>query len=247
MLARRSAGMARATAAKAPTAYSHAGLLRADAVPRGEPGRAAAAPGPRRPGGPGLLRCAARAQRRVPEGQEMARRAGGAAARADRDDGRRLRGAHGRGARPERVRELRRAPGPDRSDPERRGACGRPAGPGGAMQDSCHLRNGLGVHQQPRALIAAVAEFVPVPGDDSCCGSAGTYSLLRPQDAARMLAPKLDAVEAAGRGLPGGGQSRAACARSGPGCGAGAQPGARRPPGRTARGRRGGPARRPEA
>ena len=67
-----------------------------------------------------------------------------------------------------------------------------------ALQDSCHLRNGLGVHQQPRALIAAVAEFVPVSGDDSCCGSAGTYSLLRPRDSARILAPKLDAVEAAG-------------------------------------------------
>jgi glycolate oxidase iron-sulfur subunit len=67
-----------------------------------------------------------------------------------------------------------------------------------ALQDSCHLRNGIGVHQQPRALIAAVAEFVPVSGDDSCCGSAGTYSLLRPGDSARILAPKLDAVEAAG-------------------------------------------------
>jgi glycolate oxidase iron-sulfur subunit len=66
-----------------------------------------------------------------------------------------------------------------------------------ALQDSCHLRNGLGVHQQPRALIAAVADFVPVPGDDSCCGSAGSYSLLRPRDSARILAPKLDAVEAA--------------------------------------------------
>ncbi|MGK5683821.1 (Fe-S)-binding protein [Actinoplanes sp. URMC 104] len=66
-----------------------------------------------------------------------------------------------------------------------------------ALQDSCHLRNGLGVHAQPRALIAAVADFVPVAGDDSCCGSAGTYSLLRPRDSSRILAPKLDAIEAA--------------------------------------------------
>jgi glycolate oxidase iron-sulfur subunit len=67
-----------------------------------------------------------------------------------------------------------------------------------AIQDSCHLRNGLGVSAEPRALIGQVADFVPVAGDGSCCGSAGTYSLLRPADARRVLAPKLDAVEAAG-------------------------------------------------
>ena len=67
-----------------------------------------------------------------------------------------------------------------------------------AIQDSCHLRNGLGVFAEPRALLGAVADFVPVTGDGSCCGSAGTYSLLRPKDARRVLDPKLDAVEAAG-------------------------------------------------
>jgi glycolate oxidase iron-sulfur subunit len=67
-----------------------------------------------------------------------------------------------------------------------------------ALQDSCHLRNGLGVHQEPRDLIAAVADFVAVPGDSSCCAAAGTYSLLRPRDSRRILAPKLDAFEAAG-------------------------------------------------
>ena len=67
-----------------------------------------------------------------------------------------------------------------------------------AIQDSCHLRNGLRVFAEPRALISAVADFVPVAGDDSCCGSAGTYSLLRPRDSKRVLAPKLDAYEAAG-------------------------------------------------
>jgi glycolate oxidase iron-sulfur subunit len=67
-----------------------------------------------------------------------------------------------------------------------------------ALQDSCHLRNGLRVFAEPRELIGAVAEFVPVPGDGSCCGSAGTYSLLRPRDSRRILEPKLDAIEAAG-------------------------------------------------
>ncbi|QJY48793.1 (Fe-S)-binding protein [Pseudonocardia broussonetiae] len=67
-----------------------------------------------------------------------------------------------------------------------------------ALQDSCHLRNGLGVAAQPRALVAAVADLVPVPGEATCCGAAGTYSLLRPGDSRRILDPKLDAVEAAG-------------------------------------------------
>lgn len=67
-----------------------------------------------------------------------------------------------------------------------------------ALQDSCHLRNGHRVYAQPRALIAAVAELVAVPGEASCCGSAGSYSLLRPRDSQRILEPKLDAFEAAG-------------------------------------------------
>jgi glycolate oxidase iron-sulfur subunit len=36
-----------------------------------------------------------------------------------------------------------------------------------------------------------------VTGDAGCCGSAGTYSLLRPRDSRRVLEPKLDAIEAA--------------------------------------------------
>ncbi len=66
-----------------------------------------------------------------------------------------------------------------------------------ALQDSCHLRNGLGVFAEPRALVSAVADLVPVAGEDGCCGAAGTYSLLRPSDSRRILDPKLDAIEAA--------------------------------------------------
>ncbi|RBY77634.1 (Fe-S)-binding protein [Geodermatophilus sp. TF02-6] len=67
-----------------------------------------------------------------------------------------------------------------------------------ALQDSCHLRNGMDVWRQPRELIAAVADHVELPGAARCCGSAGTYSLLRPKDSRRVLAPKLDQIEAAG-------------------------------------------------
>jgi len=66
------------------------------------------------------------------------------------------------------------------------------------LQDSCHLRNGMGVWREPRALLAAVAEYVEVPGAGRCCGAAGTYSLVRPRDSRRVLDPKLDAIEAAG-------------------------------------------------
>ncbi|ASR37371.1 4Fe-4S ferredoxin [Prauserella marina] len=63
-----------------------------------------------------------------------------------------------------------------------------------ALQDSCHLRNALGVFAEPRALIGAVADYVELPGAAGCCGAAGTYSLLRKRDSMRVLAPKLDAI-----------------------------------------------------
>ncbi|MDP9416706.1 MAG: (Fe-S)-binding protein, partial [Actinomycetota bacterium] len=67
-----------------------------------------------------------------------------------------------------------------------------------ALQDSCHLRNGLGGWQEPRALLQQIADYVELPGAAGCCGAAGTYSLLRPKDSARVLAPKLDEIEQAG-------------------------------------------------
>ncbi|MTE19016.1 4Fe-4S dicluster domain-containing protein [Streptomyces sp. TRM43335] len=72
---------------------------------------------------------------------------------------------------------------------------GRPARV--ALQDSCHLRNGLGVTRPPREAIAAVAEYVELPNAGDCCGAAGTYSMLRPADSRAVLAPKLAAIEAA--------------------------------------------------
>jgi glycolate oxidase iron-sulfur subunit len=67
-----------------------------------------------------------------------------------------------------------------------------------ALQDSCHLRNGLGVWREPRALLAAHGELVELPSAAECCGAAGSYSLLRPGDSERVLADKLDEIEAAG-------------------------------------------------
>jgi glycolate oxidase iron-sulfur subunit len=63
------------------------------------------------------------------------------------------------------------------------------------LQDSCHLRNGLGVIAPPRQLLARVADLVPLASAGTCCGGAGTYSLLRPDDAAAVVSPKLDEVD----------------------------------------------------
>ncbi|MFI8090580.1 (Fe-S)-binding protein [Streptomyces sp. NPDC086080] len=64
-----------------------------------------------------------------------------------------------------------------------------------ALQDSCHLRNGLGVTRPPRELIAEVADYVELPGAGQCCGAAGTYAMLRPADSKKVLDPKLTEVE----------------------------------------------------
>jgi len=78
------------------------------------------------------------------------------------------------------------------------GANGEPtAGPRIGLQDSCHLRNGLGVFAEPRALIARLGEYVELPSAAACCGAAGTYAVLRPEDSARVLDRHLDEIAAA--------------------------------------------------
>jgi glycolate oxidase iron-sulfur subunit len=66
---------------------------------------------------------------------------------------------------------------------------GRPARIG--LQDSCHLRNGMGVAAQPRQVLGALGEYVEVPGAADCCGAAGTYAILRRRDSRRILETKL--------------------------------------------------------
>ncbi|MGW7480620.1 (Fe-S)-binding protein [Nonomuraea muscovyensis] len=67
-----------------------------------------------------------------------------------------------------------------------------------ALQDSCHLRNGLGVWREPRALLERIGEYVELPSAGTCCGAAGSYALVRPRDSRRVLDAKLDEIEAAG-------------------------------------------------
>jgi len=66
---------------------------------------------------------------------------------------------------------------------------GRPARVG--LKDSCQLRNGLGVIQPPRTLIAQVADYIELPSAGVCCGGAGTYSMLQPELSRAVLDPTL--------------------------------------------------------
>jgi glycolate oxidase iron-sulfur subunit len=55
------------------------------------------------------------------------------------------------------------------------------------------------VREEPRAVLAAIeTEQVLLPESESCCGSAGLYSSLRPDDSRAILGPRLDALVASG-------------------------------------------------
>jgi glycolate oxidase iron-sulfur subunit len=79
------------------------------------------------------------------------------------------------------------------------GAAAKPAGARLriGLQDSCHLRNGLGVWREPRELLARIGEYVELPSAATCCGAAGSYSVVRPKDSVRVLDPHLDEIAAA--------------------------------------------------
>ncbi len=95
----------------------------------------------------------------------------------------------------ERVRELSQWL-VEHHDAESDGA-GDGARPRIGLQDSCHLRNGLGVTREPREVLARLGEYVELPSAGACCGAAGTYALLRPEDSARVLDGHLDEIAAA--------------------------------------------------
>lgn len=69
-----------------------------------------------------------------------------------------------------------------------------------AWDDPCHLCHGQGVRREPRELLqAAVGDgLAPLADPESCCGSAGIYSLLRPRDSQAVLQPRIEALRASG-------------------------------------------------
>lgn len=60
----------------------------------------------------------------------------------------------------------------------------------------CHLCRGLGVTEQPRALINAAATYASTPEEDVCCGFGGTYSVKFPEVSGQLLDKKLKGLEA---------------------------------------------------
>lgn len=80
------------------------------------------------------------------------------------------------------------------------------AGPGAAAlgqvayDDPCHLCHGQGVRSQPRTLLDSVPQLTRTNLDEpeSCCGSAGIYSVLRPTDSQAILATKLEDLAQSG-------------------------------------------------
>ncbi|MBG9815484.1 (Fe-S)-binding protein [Bacillus safensis] len=60
-------------------------------------------------------------------------------------------------------------------------------------QDSCHLRNGMGVQHAPRMLMKAIqgVSFKEMKDSGRCCGSAGIYNILQPKMSMQILDHKM--------------------------------------------------------
>lgn len=66
--------------------------------------------------------------------------------------------------------------------------------------DPCHLAHGQGIRQEPRELVRGMpgVRYVELAEADWCCGGAGSYTLLQPEMADRLLAHKLRHVRESG-------------------------------------------------
>jgi len=60
----------------------------------------------------------------------------------------------------------------------------------------CHLHHGQAVRQQPIDLLRKIpgAEFVPLVGAETCCGSGGIYNLTHPTMAQALLKEKIENI-----------------------------------------------------
>lgn len=69
-----------------------------------------------------------------------------------------------------------------------------------AYDAPCHLQHGQRVDAQPVALLRSLAgvTLVQLVDSDQCCGSAGIFSLVRPEVAEAVLAPKLARIRESG-------------------------------------------------
>lgn len=72
--------------------------------------------------------------------------------------------------------------------------------------DSCHGHRDLGIHDQPRALLATMPglQLVPLPNADACCGFGGTFAVKLPELSVAIADHKLDAALHSGIDVLGG-------------------------------------------
>jgi len=66
--------------------------------------------------------------------------------------------------------------------------------------DSCHMRRGLGVYKEPRALLNATegVEFVEMKNPDKCCGMAGAFGVKYSEISLPILKEKLENIKNTG-------------------------------------------------
>lgn len=66
--------------------------------------------------------------------------------------------------------------------------------------DPCHIAHCQGIRKEPRDLLMMVPgiEYRELESADSCCGSAGTYNIIKPEMSDRILQRKLDNIAATG-------------------------------------------------
>jgi glycolate oxidase iron-sulfur subunit len=81
--------------------------------------------------------------------------------------------------------------------------------PGGRLEakvayaDACHLAHAQGVKQPPRDLLAAIPGLVPVALErsDRCCGAAGIYNALHPEESLALLDGKIEELKRSGAAI----------------------------------------------
>ena len=64
------------------------------------------------------------------------------------------------------------------------------------LQDSCHLRNGMGVSKEPRDILKSLGDYVEIPDAGGCCGAAGSYSLLQKRNSRKVISQKVKDIAA---------------------------------------------------
>ena len=68
-----------------------------------------------------------------------------------------------------------------------------------AVHDPCHLKVGLKVSEEPRAMLkAAGVDLVEMAGADQCCGGGGLFSVNQPELSQQILEPRKQALALSG-------------------------------------------------